>query len=86
MLDRTDLLLWDGDKADQHGGQGDETWFTLQARAVRDFAEHLNITEDWIKGDYQEMNELLITFFRGVVSTISMCLVVCSFFLALNMQ
>ena len=31
------------------------------------FAENLNITETWIREDYQEMNELLIIFFGGRV-------------------
>ena len=71
-LDLGNLLLWDGDAADQlpNGVPGCETWFTHQARIVCQFAEHLNTTEDWIREDYQEMNELLIKFFRVTVSII----------------
>ena len=70
MLDLADLQLWDGDEGDHHGGDGCETWFTHQAEVVRQFAEQLNVTEAWIREDYQEMNELLIKFFHGTVSVV----------------
>lgn len=63
----SDLQLWDGDEADQHGGEGCQTWFTYQAEVVRQFAEEINITQDWIREDYQEMAELLIIYFHGRV-------------------
>ena len=70
MLDLTDLQLWDGEEGDRHGGAGCETWFTHQAEIVKQFAEQLNVTEAWIREDYQEMNELLIKYFHGTVSVV----------------
>ena len=64
-LDPTDLRLFEDE---QYVGAGCGTWFTHQAGVVREFAEQLNVTEEWIREDYQEMNELLIVFFHGTVS------------------
>ncbi len=68
MLDLTDLQLWDVGEGDNYVGQGCKTWFSHQAEVVCHFAENLNVTESWIREDYQELNELLITFFHGTVS------------------
>ena len=63
--------LWEGDVSDElpDGTHGCETWFSQQSRQICEFAEQLNISEVWIREDYQEMNELLITFFHGTVCT-----------------
>jgi hypothetical protein len=50
MLDLDNLLLWQGDP------NGD-TWLSRQADAVKTFAENINITQSWIREDYQEMAE-----------------------------
>ena len=67
MLDSTDFELWQGEVGDKHAGDSCITWFSFQAEVVKVFAEILNINEDWIREDYQEMNELLIVFFGGQV-------------------
>ena len=53
--------MWEGDP------RGNDTWFSQQAEIVRTFAENVNASQSWIREDYQEMAELLIVYFEGVV-------------------
>ena len=57
-LDLDNLKFWQPDRADN-------AWFTEQAEVVRSFAEDMNINQRWIREDYQEMEELLIVYFKG---------------------
>ena len=60
FIDLDDLKFWDGNT-------NGNNWFSQQANNVRVFAENLNVSESWIREDYQELNELLIAYFGGVV-------------------
>ena len=60
-LDLDDLKMWEGDP------RGNDTWLSQQAEIARTFAENVNASKSWIREDYQEMAELLIVYFEGVV-------------------
>ena len=54
MIDQNDLKLWEPLEADSYqttGAHGCETWFSYQARVVRDFAEIFNTTLKWVRED-----------------------------------
>ena len=67
VLDLNNLSMWEGNEADQPAGATCVTWFTHQAIVVKEFAQELNESEEWIREDYQELNELLIIYFGGTV-------------------
>lgn len=64
-LDVDDLQLFEDD---HYVGLGCKTWFSYQSEVIRNYCEQLNITQDWVREDYRELNELLIIFFHGTVS------------------
>ena len=71
LTDLQHMQLWEGEPGDNYideGKQGCVTWWTYQSSVILQKALHLNRTAKWLRGDYQEANELLIVRLGGLIN------------------